>query len=378
LADVYIDHDADDDKEWRTVLLAAEGNGGDTIFCLDVTDPDNPTFLWEFSDPDLFRSRSSPAVGQIGRIYDTDTDTAKWIAFFVSGKTEDSTMYPSIYMINIEDGSVVQRVVLNEDTGSGPNTRGQGGVPSGQPAIIDADYNGYHDRMYIGTDKGFMYKVTLPDSPETKNNDITHCVINDDFDEDDDGTDEVDAAQQYHPIYGSPVALIDNIFTDEGKIDYRIRIFFGTGDSPYYDENINTGNTTYHFFAYLDKGQKDDCGNVSLDWAYALPAGHRIFTTAFAAAGQIYFGTSTAETEDPCEADPAADPGILFVLTIEGTVVMSKAVGNITTTPLVEDQHLYYVTPQDGLSFLGSGQYNNELITGGEPEVTIQQWRIVE
>ena len=40
LADVFIN------SQWKTVLLSAQGNGGDTVFCLDVTDPDNPNFLW--------------------------------------------------------------------------------------------------------------------------------------------------------------------------------------------------------------------------------------------------------------------------------------------------------------------------------------------
>lgn len=378
LSDVYIDPDltdGDDTKEWRTVLLSAEGNGGDTIFCLDVTDPENPTFLWEFADPDLYRSRSSPAVGQIGRIYVDGSPI--WVAFFVSGKTRDHNLYPSIYMINIEDGSVVrnQKVVLDEN---GASTRGRGGVPSGQPAIIDSDYNGYHDRIYVGTDKGLMYKVILPDDPDELNNTIAHCVINDDFDADDDGTDDVAASDQYHPIYGSPVALIDNGFTDEGKIAYRILVFFGTGDSPYYDENINVGNTKYHFFAYLDQGEKDECDEVTLDWVYELPEGHRIFSTAFAAAGQIYFGTSTAETEDPCDSGISGNPGILFGFTVEGTMVLNKEVGNVSTTPLVEDEHLFYLTPEDGLTILGSGQYNNDVIMGGEPEVSIRSWRIVE
>lgn len=88
LADVYVNN------AWRTVLLAAEGNGGDTIFCLDVTDPTVPKFMWEFSDSDLFRSRSSPSVAQIGLIlYQT---TTKWVAFFVSGKTFDDMLYPSL------------------------------------------------------------------------------------------------------------------------------------------------------------------------------------------------------------------------------------------------------------------------------------------
>ncbi|MCX5880553.1 MAG: PilC/PilY family type IV pilus protein, partial [Deltaproteobacteria bacterium] len=96
---------------WKTVLLSAEGNGGDTVFCLDVTDPYNPTFLWEFADPELFRSRSSPAVAVIGRTLYNGTKT--WVAFFVSGKTYDNTLYPSIYMIDVATGNLLKRVSLN-------------------------------------------------------------------------------------------------------------------------------------------------------------------------------------------------------------------------------------------------------------------------
>ncbi|MGD9089996.1 MAG: PilC/PilY family type IV pilus protein, partial [Desulfobacterales bacterium] len=167
LADVYTG------GQWRTVLLSAQGNGGDTIFCLDVTDPADPRFMWEFADPDLFRSRSSPSVGKIGRIL-VDGQPV-WVAFFVSGKTYDAALYPSIYMINVADGSVVKRVMLDADAS------GVGGVPSGQPSIVDSDGNGYIDRLYIGTDKGFLYKVNIPDDPDTVKYAFSNTVINRDF-----------------------------------------------------------------------------------------------------------------------------------------------------------------------------------------------------
>ncbi|ROR01935.1 pilus assembly protein [Desulfosoma caldarium] len=47
--DVYIDHDNDTSREWRTVLLGGERGGGDVYFALDVTDPDDPKVLWEYS-----------------------------------------------------------------------------------------------------------------------------------------------------------------------------------------------------------------------------------------------------------------------------------------------------------------------------------------
>ncbi|MFZ0611809.1 MAG: hypothetical protein WAM73_06195, partial [Desulfobacterales bacterium] len=388
LADVYIDYSPKDGQAdtWRTVLLSAEGNGGDTVFCLDVTDPQNPTFMWEFAAPELFRSRSSPAVAQIGRIRDPNgTDAVKWVAFFVTGKVEDSSLFPAIYMIDIADGSVLRRVVLDDPVdldGSGTIESaeidyGKGGVPSGQPAIVDSDENGYIDRMYVATDKGLMYKVNIPDDPKNPAHwDISHCVLNTDFTVDDGNTIPVD--QRLHPVYASPTIVVDNALTTGGDIAYKVRVLFGTGDSPYYDENINTATTRYHFFAYVDTNEKGECDpdKHKLDWFIELPAGNRIFASAFAAAGQIYFGTSTAETEDPCEGhlSPEGNEGRIYAVTLEGVVMLNKVVGDIRTSPLVEDEHLYFRTPT-GLQSLGSGIYNNEVQAAGEPTINIRSWR---
>jgi type IV pilus assembly protein PilY1 len=388
LADVYIDYSPKDGTAdtWRTVLLSAEGNGGDTVFCLDVTDPQNPTFMWEFAAPELFRSRSSPAVAQIGRIRDPNgTDAVKWVAFFVTGKVENANLFPSIYMIDIGDGSVLRRVVLDAAVdldGSGTMEGaeidyGRGGVPSGQPAIVDSDENGYIDRLYVATDKGLMYKVNIPDNPKNPAPwDISHCVLNTDFTDKDGNT--IPSDRRLHPIYASPAIVVDNQITSGGDIAYKIMVLFGTGDNPYYDENINTADTRYHFFAYVDTNEKGACDpdKNKLDWFIELPAGNRIWASAFAAAGQIYFGTSTAETEDPCEGhlSPDGNEGRIYAVTLEGVILLNRVVGDVLTSPLVEDEHLYFRTPT-GLQSLGSGIYNNEVQAAGEPTINIRSWR---
>ncbi|MFZ3044878.1 MAG: PilC/PilY family type IV pilus protein, partial [Desulfatirhabdiaceae bacterium] len=365
ISDVYVN------GSWKTVLLSAEGNGGDTVFCLNVTNPTSPTFMWEFSDPDLFRSRSSPAVAVIGKI--ALGGTKKWAAFFVSGKTYDNTLYPSVYMIDIANGSVIQRIFLDSET------NGVGGVPSGQPAVVDSDGNGYIDRIYIGTDKGYLYKVTIPDDPTGGiAYGITECVINTDYADDFGNT--VAINQRNHPIYASPAVVVQNGFNSDGEIEYNIKILYGTGDSPYYDENINTDDTTYHFFAYIDEAAKGVCntGTVHLDWLYALPAGERIFASAFAAAGAIYFGTSTSETEDPCEGagNPTSNAGKLYVMDINpaGDTIepnFSLETGNILSAPVVDDEHLYVKTIGGGM-MTTPGPYNNPVIMGGLVETGVR------
>jgi outer membrane protein assembly factor BamB len=181
-----------------------------------------------------------------------------------------------------------------------------------------------------------------------------------------------------HPIYASPVAMADNSISSSGEIEYNINVLFGTGDSPYHDEDIDTANTTYHFFAYRDQNPKGMCdeNTMHLDWFYELPAGHRVFASAFAAAGNIYFGTATAETEDPCEGGGGSNnDGAIFVLTMDGTEVFQKTVGNVIASPLVEDQHLYVKSTAVGLQSMGDGQYNNETLMGGLPDIQIRYWR---
>lgn len=74
-------------KQWATVLIGGMRLGGGPIqaagqtiypsyFALDVTEPDNPKILWEFSHPDLGLTLSYPAVVKRG---------TKWYAILGSG-----------------------------------------------------------------------------------------------------------------------------------------------------------------------------------------------------------------------------------------------------------------------------------------------------
>ncbi len=364
ISDVYVN------GGWKTVLLSAEGNGGDSVFCLDVTDPTNPAFMWEFSDPDLFTSRSSPAVGAIGRI--TYNGTPKWVAFFVSGKSNNSQMYPSIYMIDITNGSVLQRIYLDSE----PN--GIGGVPSGQPAVVDSDGNGYIDRMYIGTNKGYLYKVTLPDDPTAVSTTITNCVINTDTTDSHGNT--LPSDQTLQPIYASPAVVVNNTYNASNNVQSRVEIMYGTGDNPYFDENPNSANTTYHFFAYVDTSAKGACNSsgVNLDWFYTLPAGEQVFASAFAAAGVVYFGTATSSTEDPCSATSVnGNGGNLYAFSVnqsESAIpIITIHTGNILSSPVVDDAHLYVKTANGLLAT--PGIYNNSTQMAGLPVTSITTWR---
>lgn len=365
IADIYTG------TEWKSVVLSAQGNGGDTVFCLDVTDPTAPKFMWEFSDPDLYRSISSPSVAAVGRVLSED-GLSIWAAFFVSGKTYDTTLDPSIYMVDIATGSLIERIFLDA-----AGDAGKGGTPSGQPALIDSDDNGFIDRAYIGTDKGYLYKINIPDTKDATDPKITHCVINDSTE-----------TNYFKPIYGSPALMNKTTLSldSDGTTvihNYDIRIFFGTGDSPYLDENINNADTEYYFLAYSDRDDKDECNMIlTPDWALALPAGERVWASAFASAGQVYFGTSTSETEDPCEGySETSDNGkgkIYAFNADDGKESFSEQVGDIISSPIVVDEHLYFKTTNiSKVKSYGKDEYNNENTTKtitGKP-ASVKSWK---
>lgn len=335
---------------WRTVLLFAEGDGGHTVTCMDVTDPSNPMVMWEYGDKGLFNSKSSPAIGMIKDSF----GDGKWVAFFNSGRVH-SLDHPNIYIVDIETGTLLNDATIVLDSGG---NSGLGGVGSGQPAIIDSDKDGFIDSLYVGTDKGFMYKIDISDMT-----DITDTVIN------------PNERTAERGVYGSPTVVVGEAEGDSDNPVYPVHIFFGTGGTD--------DDTTYKFYAYTDVG-----GTTSLEWSYELPAGHRVFTSAFAAAGQIYFTTTSAITENPCEAGGQTEGNVYaFKYKLEegqneATPVLTESLppGSGRVHPVVDDEHLYLKTTTGALKSMGSGEYNNAAVAPpGQvtPQAMLQSWREV-
>ncbi len=351
------------DNTWHTVLIFAEGNGGDHITALDITDENaDPVFLWDFADPDLFRSRSSPSVGVIGRVI--AGGVAKWVVFFVSGVNNDASAYPKIYMVDIESdgaGNPANVLEIPLDSESG----GIGGTPSGQPGLVDSDGNGVADRMYIGTDKGYMYKITLPDSLTAVSGTIDDCVLR--------------ATDLLQPIQASPAAVVKTSIDQSGELKYSVIVLFGTGDSPYQNDNPAD---QYYFYAVEDTAKKGVCVAGADKWApFALPVGQRVFASAFATAETVFFGTSAAETDDPCAPNTAASTssGMIFAINIDtGVQAFSQEVGNIVSTPVVDDEHLYIKTADGQLMGFGGDNFQNDVKEGGIGSASIKVWRQID
>lgn len=130
------------DTSWRTILIGGMGLGGacrnynatcaecvktpidgvgySSYFALDVTDPANPTLLWEFSSDQLGFSTSGPAIVRMG----PGNKNGRWFAVFASGPTGEintssdeflgkSDQNLKLFVIDLKTGTLVRTI----DTG---------------------------------------------------------------------------------------------------------------------------------------------------------------------------------------------------------------------------------------------------------------------
>ena len=200
------------EREWRTVLLGGYREGDVGYFALDVTQPDPldvvtvknfagvsvrrfvpriganyvpscntayspsecgplpyPSVLWEFTDAcdgttacvndrkdedgnghsDLGFTWSKPNTGRVRVLVDGDLET-RYVAIFGGGMDPSTPNLRGnfIYMVDVETGETLYKRLLD------------GSAPS-EPSAVDTDQDGFLDTVYLGTTRGFLYKVDI-------------------------------------------------------------------------------------------------------------------------------------------------------------------------------------------------------------------------
>jgi len=188
-------------SEWTTALVVGMRNGGEGYLALDITKPGAttgphgpyPKFLWEFADPaePLGKTWSTAVIarvklaGSYGDDYcgPSDGDGAalpavlgdcreEWVAIFGGGYLEqgdpnalsflndptDPTWVPdskSIFMVSLASGQVLARASF--DALDPKLSEMKFSFPS-DPAVLDLDFDGYADVIYIGDTGGQLWK----------------------------------------------------------------------------------------------------------------------------------------------------------------------------------------------------------------------------
>lgn len=177
--------------EWTTVSIVGFREGGAGYLALDITDPSStlmsdphgpyPKLLFEFTDSKLGEAWSQPVItrvkvreGMAGDVCGHDNGDGncreRWVAIFGGGyeTTTDpnhgsftsNTAAPqytvrskAIYMVDLATGMVLDKIEF--DAATNPNMIY--GLPS-EPAVLDTNFDGFADVVYIGDLGGQVWK----------------------------------------------------------------------------------------------------------------------------------------------------------------------------------------------------------------------------
>ncbi|MBU1186221.1 MAG: VCBS repeat-containing protein [Acidobacteria bacterium] len=330
--DVYIDADGDRNQEWITMLVCGQGPGqgstlaggttGNFYFALDITNPDDPQPIWEYTHSSMGETYSVPAIGKISY-----RGNITWAVFMGSGYDNivgGGVQGHRFFTLRADDA----RLIYNFTVGN-VNTRRRwsNGVDlsrslPGSPSIVDTDNDGDADRVYIGDTEGRLWKIDVSDNLRRASDWKRKTIYTD---------------RDNYPIITKPAVWMDASVDGSPP-----RIYFGTGGD---DNAPNDG--LYSFIALIDYGNNEevewfvgDADNLRLDEDLDkgdLAAGEKIWADPQVANNVVYFSTlfGSIESVDPCEN--LAGEGKLYgryVKQIGGSIVGSSSFAGSSGTTL--------------------------------------------
>ncbi|MBE0567728.1 MAG: hypothetical protein IH621_17375 [Krumholzibacteria bacterium] len=256
---------------WRTILVSNGREGGADMFALDITDPDNPDFLWQETVPNGVSFLSEVEITQIA---------GQPVAMVGSGlDTDDGEAW--IYVYDLADGTLVGSRELS-DIG----TRNK----AAKPAAVDYDLDGEADLVYVADMSGDVWRFATDGSAAPS------------------GWDESRLFDGSRPITANPVVA----YGAHGEV----WVYFGTGAYIEDDDMVSTGQQYFYGIADRHDGGTASSGNLAnqtsnpgaLDagdrgWYVALwgGEGERVTEQAVVVAETVIF-TSFAPSPDACVA----------------------------------------------------------------------------
>jgi type IV pilus assembly protein PilY1 len=118
--------------DWHTILVGGQGAGGNSYYALDVTDPTDPKYLWEFTDPNLGNTFSNTTVSKL--------PNGEWVVLFTSGYNNTVSGGDGIgrlFALNPKTGAIKSGFPMSTGSGTGgdPSNLGKLAVWADNPGV---------------------------------------------------------------------------------------------------------------------------------------------------------------------------------------------------------------------------------------------------
>ena len=134
---------------WRTVMVAGGGEGGSSLFAMDITDPDSPEVLWQADLPNGKKNHSEVEMVSIAGMP---------VVLVGSGMDADN-MEAYLYAYHGATGNLMGTTLLSSDPIALRNK-------ASRPAVVDLNLDGQADIVYMADMLGKVYRIKLNGSYE--------------------------------------------------------------------------------------------------------------------------------------------------------------------------------------------------------------------
>lgn len=241
VSDVYIN------GTWKTILVGGLNGGGTGFYALNITDPANPTLLWEYTNDNMGYSFGNPEITKLDDANGT-TNFGTWVVLLTSGYNNCPSSTTNCIKNSVGDGKG-HLYVLNAATGALVSTSadistGEGTTtdPSGLAKIFaqtpSGNKNNVTQRVYGGDLKGNLWRFTIGTGGYSKQRLAT-------FKDSSGNPQPITSRPQVTTYNGKPI-----VYVGTGR-------YLGTSDVP--------STQRQSFYAIKDELGTTDYGNPRLD-----------------------------------------------------------------------------------------------------------------
>lgn len=203
---------------WKTILVGGLDGGGRGFYALDITDPQSPQFLWEFTVPNMGYTFGRPKI--------VKNLAGKWVVLLTSGynnrpdilkSTGDGGSY--LYVVDASNGVIINTYETGVGTQNFP-----GGLAKIATYIDDAQVNATATYVYGGDLAGNVWRFNINTPPASATNPLLFAKLK-------------DGSGNIQPITTTPVL---------GEIDGKRMVFVGTGQYLEADDRSTTQTQTLY------------------------------------------------------------------------------------------------------------------------------------
>jgi type IV pilus assembly protein PilY1 len=143
--------DGTETTTWKTILVGGFGAGGRGYYALDITTPQSPAALWEFTDADMGLSYGNPIITQIADGEGNPT----WVVAFTSGLNNSGNGF--LYVVNARTGALMHKVPTLINGGAVGTASSPSGLNKLNAWVESPTFN-LTRRFYAGDMRGNLWR----------------------------------------------------------------------------------------------------------------------------------------------------------------------------------------------------------------------------